>query len=46
MPEHPEDTRIVAVDIQTGVISDLPSGPGVKFNPSLLEGGLAGVHPP
>ena len=38
VPEHPEDTRIVAVDIKTGGISDLPAGPGVKFNPSILGG--------
>ena len=36
-PEHPEDTRIVAIDIDTGLASDLPSGPGVKFNPSPLR---------
>ena len=40
VPEHPEDTRIIAVDIKTGAISDLPSGPGVKFNPSILSGGV------
>src|SRR3954454_778982 len=38
VPEHPEDTRIVAFDIATGSSSDLPSGPGVKFNPSVLPG--------
>jgi len=38
VPEHPEDTRIIAVDVKTGIISDLPSGPGVKFNPSILSG--------
>ena len=41
-PEHPEDTRIVAIDIDTGRASDLPSGPGVKFNPSPLRGDLVG----
>ena len=35
-PEHPEDTRIVSVDIGTGAMRDLPAGPGVKFNPSPL----------
>jgi TolB protein len=40
VPEHPEDTRIIAVDIQSGVVSDLPSGAGVKFNPSMLRGDL------
>jgi TolB protein len=38
VPEHPEDTRIVAFDVATGSSSDLPSGPGVKFNPSVLPG--------
>jgi TolB protein len=38
VPEHPEDTRIVAIDVATGSSSDLPSGPGVKFNPSVLPG--------
>ena len=37
-PEHPEDTRIVSVDVESGAMADLPSGPGVKFNPSLLRG--------
>ena len=39
-PEHPEDTRIVSVDIDTGRTSELSAGPGVKFNPSLLTGDL------
>ena len=38
VPEHPENTRIVSVDIRTGGMSELPAGPGVKFNPSLLNG--------
>ncbi len=37
-PEHPEDTRIVSVDIDNGQMSELPAGPGVKFNPSILRG--------
>jgi Tol biopolymer transport system component len=41
-PEHPEDTRIVSVDIRTGSTSDVPAGPGVKFNPSVLAGNLVG----
>jgi Tol biopolymer transport system component len=41
-PEHPEDTRIIAIDISTGRASDVPSGPGVKFNPSPLGGDLVG----
>ena len=53
-PEHPEETRIVAIDIATGQASDVPAGPGVKFNPSPLRGDLlayirrdgddAGIH--
>jgi len=38
VPEHPKDTRIVSVDIKTGAMSELPAGPGVKFNPSFLKG--------
>ena len=38
VPEHPEDTRIVSVDIINGTIADLPAGSGVKFNPSVLSG--------
>jgi len=41
-PEHPEDTRVVAIDITTGRASDVPSGPGVKFNPSPLTGDVVG----
>jgi Tol biopolymer transport system component len=41
-PEHPEDTRIVAIDITTGRASNLPSGPGVNFNPAPLGGDLVG----
>ena len=36
VPEHPEDTRIVAIEIATGTASPMPSGPGVKFNPSVV----------
>ena len=38
VPEHPEDTHIVSVDINTAAMSMLPAGPGVKLNPSLLAG--------
>ena len=38
VPEHPEDTRIVSVDINTGGISELSAGRGVKFNPAILSG--------
>jgi Tol biopolymer transport system component len=54
VPEHPEDTRIIAIDITTGQASDVAAGPGVKFNPSPLRGDLlayirrdgdeAGIH--
>ncbi len=37
VPEHPEDTRIVSVDINTGGVTELPAGPGVKVNPSILS---------
>ena len=42
VPEHPEDTRIVSVDIASGAMTDLPAGPGVKFNPSLLRDDVVG----
>ena len=42
IPEHPEDTRIISVDIATGEATDLPGGRGVKFNPSPLAGNLIG----
>src|SRR5262249_24480237 len=42
VPEHPEDTRFVAIDIATGASTDVPAGPGVKFNPSLLPGNVLG----
>lgn len=38
VPEHPEDTRIVSVDINAGEVSAVPAGPGVKVNPSILRG--------
>lgn len=41
-PEHPEDSRIVAIDIETGKAADLPAGPGVKFDPSPLAGNVVG----
>jgi len=42
VPEHPEDTRVVAIDIATGAATDVAAGPGVKFNPSLLPGNIVG----
>ena len=42
VPEHPEDTRIVSVDITTGGVSELPAGPGVKVNPLLLTADVVG----
>ena len=38
VPEHPEDTRIVSVDINNGGMIEVPSGRGVKFNPSIPSG--------
>jgi TolB protein len=40
VPEHPEDTRLVSIDIATGAASEVKAGAGVKFNPSLLPGGI------
>ena len=36
--EHPEDTRLVSVDVATGAIQRVSDAPGVKFNPSVLAG--------
>src|SRR5215471_7476793 len=42
VPEHPEPTRFVSIDVTTGAASDVESGPGVRFDPSLLPGGVLG----
>ena len=31
------DTRIVSIDVASGTTTDVPAGPGVKFNPSVLS---------
>jgi len=31
------DTRIVSIDMASGTTTDVPAGPGVKFNPSVLS---------
>ena len=36
------DTRLVSIDIATGAVTDMPAGPGVKFNPSFLPAGAVG----
>jgi TolB protein len=40
VPERDEDTRIVAIDIDGGNVTELDVGPGVNFNPSLLGNDL------
>jgi TolB protein len=42
VPEHPEDTQLMAIDVATGARSEVPAGPGVKFNPSFLPAGTLG----
>ena len=37
MPLPGNDTRIVSIDVATGATTDVPAGPGVKFNPSILS---------
>ena len=32
------DTRLVSIDVASGATTDVPAGPGVKFNPSVLVG--------
>jgi TolB protein len=41
-PESGNDTRIVSIDTNTGVSTDLAAGSGVKFNPSPLAGNEIG----
>lgn len=41
-PEHPEDSRIVSVDIATKASVDLNVGHGVNFNPAALNGDVIG----
>ena len=36
VPLPGNDTRIVSIDVTTGAVTDVPAGPGVKFNPSIL----------
>jgi TolB protein len=37
-PEPGNDTRLVSVDVASGVASEVPAGPGVKFDPAFLPG--------
>jgi Tol biopolymer transport system component len=36
------DTRLVSIDLATGSTSDINAGPGAKFTPSFLAGGVVG----
>src|SRR4051812_1536575 len=36
------DTRLVSIDLATGATTQIPAGPGVKFNPSFLPTGAVG----
>ncbi|HWW84277.1 MAG TPA: hypothetical protein VNZ26_11770, partial [Vicinamibacterales bacterium] len=36
-PVPGNDTRLVSIDIATNALSDVPSGAGVKFNPSVIS---------
>lgn len=40
VPERDEDTRIVAIDIDSGNMTELNAGTGVNFNPSPLDNDL------
>jgi Tol biopolymer transport system component len=42
MPEHPEDTRIVSIEIASGAMSELAMAHGVNFNPSPLANDVIG----
>jgi TolB protein len=41
-PEPGNDTRLVSIDIATAAATDVPAGPGVKIQPSLLASGEVG----
>jgi TolB protein len=43
-PVAGNDTRLVSFDVTTGAASDLPAGPGVKFNPSMVGTTLAYIR--
>jgi Tol biopolymer transport system component len=36
------DTRLVSIEVATGTVTDMPAGPGVKFNPSFLAANAVG----
>ena len=36
-PQPGNDTRIVSIEVASGTATDVPAGPGVKFNPSVLS---------
>ena len=40
--QRPLETHLVSIDIATAARSDVPAGPGVKFNPSFVPGGEIG----
>ncbi len=45
VPERSEDTRIVAIELESGNMTELNTGPGVNFNPSPLNDDLfAYIH--
>src|SRR4051812_42299892 len=41
-PEHPEDSRIIAIDVASKAASELSVGHGVNFDPSMLGGDVIG----
>lgn len=43
-PEPGNDTRLVSFDVGSGTSSDVPSGPGVKFNPSPVGDAMAFIR--
>ena len=43
-PVPGNDTRLVSFDIATGAATDVPSGPGVKFNPSFVGNTIAYIR--
>jgi TolB protein len=41
-PEPGNDTRLVSIELASGLASEVPAGPGVKINPAFLPGNEVG----
>ena len=41
-PRQTIDTRLVSIDVATGAVTEIPAGPGLKFNPAFLPADAVG----